>query len=109
MRPANTQLYRFTGAADGSGPYAGVILDAAGNLYGTTYNGGKDDAGVVYKLTPAGQETVLHSFKGGNDGANPYGGVTFGPDGSLYGGTPNDGAGEVGECCTKWTFPARKP
>ena len=90
MRLANTRcFYTFTGAADGSGPYDGVILDAAGNLYGTTYNGGKDNAGVV-----AGQETVLHSFKGGNDGANPYGGVTFGPDGSLYGGTPNGGASE---------------
>jgi uncharacterized repeat protein (TIGR03803 family) len=56
-------LYSFASGVDGGNPYAGVILDKAGNLYGTTYNGGGSFyAGVVYKLSPSGQETVLHTF-----------------------------------------------
>jgi uncharacterized repeat protein (TIGR03803 family) len=66
-----TVLYSFTGGADGGNPYAGVIADSAGNLYGTTYNGGAFGYGTVYKLTPTGQETVLYSFTGGADGGNP--------------------------------------
>ena len=85
-------LYSFTGGADGSGPYAGVIRDSAGNLYGTTYNGGTANAGVVYRLSPAGQETVLYNFTGGADGENPYAGVTFDSAGNLYGTTYYGGA-----------------
>lgn len=84
-------LYSFTGGSDGGGPYAGLIADAAGNLYGTTYGGGNTNCtggcGVVYKVTPAGQETVLHSFTGGTDGANPYAGLIFDPAGNLFGTT----------------------
>ena len=47
-----TLLYSFTGGADGGSPVSGVIRDAAGNLYGTTYSGGKESAGVVFKLKP---------------------------------------------------------
>ena len=65
-------LYSFKGGTDGANPYAGVTVDAAGNLYGTTYNGGAAGKGAVYKLEPSGQETVLYSFTGGADGANPY-------------------------------------
>src|ERR1039458_9143782 len=57
-----TVLYTFTGGADGSQPAAGVIRDAAGNLYGTTPYGGTGGAGVVYKLDTSGHETVLYSF-----------------------------------------------
>jgi len=89
-------LYTFTGGADGGSPYAGVVLDAAGNLYGTTYYGGTANAGAVYEVSTSGQETVLYSFTGGADGANPYGGVTLDSSGNLYGttygrGTSNDG------------------
>ena len=63
-----TVLYNFTGGADGATPPSGVIRDAAGNLYGTTYSGGSANFGVVYKLDPAGNETVLYSFTGGVDG-----------------------------------------
>ncbi len=93
-------LYSFTGGADGSGPTAGVIVDARGNLYGTTYYGGgqPNSLGVVYKLSPSGQETVLYTFKGDNglgglDGANPYAGLTADRAGNLYGTTQNGGAG----------------
>jgi uncharacterized repeat protein (TIGR03803 family) len=82
-----TVLYSFTGGSDGGHPYAGVILDSSGNLYGTTYQGGASNAGVVYKLSPAGQETVLYAFTGGADGGDPYGGVIFDPQGNLYGTT----------------------
>jgi uncharacterized repeat protein (TIGR03803 family) len=85
-----TVLYTFTGGADGGYPYAGVVLDGAGNLYGTTYGGGASGAGVVYVVSPAGKETVLHSFTGGADGGQPYAGVIFG-GASLYGTTSNGG------------------
>ncbi len=92
-------LYSFTGGADGSGPTAGVLVDARGNLYGTTYYGGvqPNSLGVVYKLSPSGQETVLYTFQGDNgfgvvDGAHPYAGVTADRAGNLYGTTQNGGA-----------------
>jgi len=68
-------LYCFQGGADGSGPYAGVVMGSAGNLYGTTHQGGASGKGVVYKLNTSGQETVLYSFTGGADGSGPYAGV----------------------------------
>ena len=70
-----TVLYTFSGGADGGAPLAGVIRDADGNLYGTTSSGGAADWGVVYKLDTAGQETVLYSFTGGDDGGYPRAGV----------------------------------
>ena len=81
-----TVLYNFTGGADGGNPYAGVIRDSAGNLYGTTI-GGTAGAGVVYKLDTSGHETVLYSFTGGADGSNPLAGVTLDSAGNLYGTT----------------------
>jgi len=75
---------------DGAAPYAGVIFDSAGNLYGTTSAGGNAGMGTVFRLSsgPNGRwtETVLHSFNG-QDGANPYAGVTFDASGNLYGTT----------------------
>jgi uncharacterized repeat protein (TIGR03803 family) len=85
-------LYSFPGPADGSVPYASVIRDSAGNLYGTTENGGPVNAGVVYKLDATGQETVLYSFAGGTDGTSPSSEVTRCPDGNLYGTTLLGGA-----------------
>jgi len=92
-----TVLYNFTGGADGGEPQAGVILDAQGNLYGTTLLGGTGDCpegcGVVYKLDASGQESVLHSFTGGADGANGNGdpGLIRDAEGNLYGATSNGG------------------
>jgi uncharacterized repeat protein (TIGR03803 family) len=84
-------LYSFTGGADGGNPYAGVMADSSGNLYGTTYKGGTSNAGVVYKLTPTGQETVLYNFTGGADGGNLYAGVIADSAGNLYGTTQYGG------------------
>ena len=89
-----TVLYSFTGGADGANPYnAGLVSDTAGNLYGTTYYGGSvacsppTGCGVVFKVDPAGRETVLHSFTGGADGSNPNAGLVRDVAGNLYGTT----------------------
>lgn len=87
-------LYSFTGGDDGSPPYAGVIFDGAGNLYGTTQSGGAHGAGVVFKLTPSQNgwtETVLYTFTGGTDGSLPLGGVVFDENGNIYGTASNGG------------------
>ncbi len=95
-----TVLYAFAGGADGSNPFAGVILDSAGNLYGTTLYGGLTSCtggcGVVYKVAPSGQFTALHSFTGGADGATPYAGVTSDSAGNLYGTTYGGGTTQGG-------------
>jgi uncharacterized repeat protein (TIGR03803 family) len=81
-------LYSFTGTGgDGSIPWGRVVRDPAGNLYGTTVNGGVYGYGMVFKVDPSGKETVLYSFQGGADGAYPYAGVTLDAKGNLYGTT----------------------
>ena len=88
-----TILYNFTGGSDG-GPSEGVILDKAGNLYGTTGVGGKFGEGTVFKLSPqpdgSWKFTLLHTFTGA-DGAEPANNPTLGPDGKLYGTTATGG------------------
>ncbi len=89
-----TNLHNFTGGAGGAEPIAGVAMDAAGNLYGTTYQGGASGLGMVYKLTHKGSGWVLselYSFQSGNGGNTPIGGVTIGRDGNLYGTTVGGG------------------
>jgi uncharacterized repeat protein (TIGR03803 family) len=83
-------LYSFSGS-DGAYPYAGLIADASGNLYGTTYFGGANGEGTVFKMTPSGTETVLYSFSG-SDGAYPYAGLIADASGNLYGTTHGGGA-----------------
>ncbi len=90
-----TVLYKFAGGKDGSGPGANVTLDKAGNIYGTTDFGGSTFDGVVFKLTPDGTETVLHTFKG-SDGAGPDGAVIVQANGDIYGSTGSGGAGGNG-------------
>jgi len=96
-------LYAFNGGSDGAFPYAGVILDATGNLYGTTTGGGSTQCGfgggcgTVYKLSQSGglwTETVLHSFIGGSDGAFPQAALVFDKAGDLYG-TASAGGSET--------------
>jgi len=91
-------LHEFTGGADGSDPTAGLIFDAAGNLYGTAKYGGSWGQGTVFELTPNSDgswtETVLYNFSGGDDGGQPFAGVTFDRAGNLYGTTYTGGAGD---------------
>jgi uncharacterized repeat protein (TIGR03803 family) len=88
-----TVLYRFTGGADGANPASGVIGDGAGNLYGTTHNGGNLNCGVVigcgtiFKLDKTGKETVLYTFTGGADGCCSYAGLIRDAAGNFYGTT----------------------
>jgi uncharacterized repeat protein (TIGR03803 family) len=89
-------LYSFTGGSDGSLPWAGLTFDSAGNLYGTTLEGGAYEVGTVFELTPTSSgwnETVLYSFTGGDDGGNPLGGVILDTTGNLYGTTAAVGNG----------------
>ncbi|MGB6677311.1 MAG: choice-of-anchor tandem repeat GloVer-containing protein [Terriglobales bacterium] len=83
-------LHSFGQGKDGSSPYASLIIDTAGNLYGTTFYGGADGLGTAFELTPkAGgkwAEKVLHSFNG-KDGKNPTASLIFDASGNLYGPT----------------------
>jgi uncharacterized repeat protein (TIGR03803 family) len=102
---AETVLYSFTGKiGDGANPQAALIQGTDGNFYGTTKNGGTIGVGTVFKITPAGVETVLYSFTGKNgDGANPQAALIQGGDGNFYGttyyggttGTSANGSGTV--------------
>jgi uncharacterized repeat protein (TIGR03803 family) len=89
-------LFSFNGKSDGGFPSSTLIRDAQGNLYGTASGGGStacfDGCGLVFKLDPQGNETVLYSFTGGSDGASPYAGLVLDRAGNLYGTTPNGGA-----------------
>ncbi len=90
-------LYTFTGKPDGAEPLAGLIRDAAGNFYGTTFAGGSSDNGAVFKLSKSGAETVLYSFAGGSsDGAHPWGGLIQDGKGNFYGTTFGGGASNWG-------------
>ena len=84
-------LYNFEASGDdGQRPEAEVVLDSAGNLYGTTFLGGAHGYGTVFKLSPSGggwTETVLHTFADDGDGCGPYGGLVFDRAGNLYGAT----------------------
>jgi uncharacterized repeat protein (TIGR03803 family) len=97
-------VYSFAGSAgDGSGPNAGLIQGSDGNFYGTTPHtalnttGGTNNDGTVFRVTPAGVETVLYSFPGGADGQEPQAALIEGSDGNFYGttlqgGTHGDGS-----------------
>jgi uncharacterized repeat protein (TIGR03803 family) len=86
-----TVLHTFAGGeTDGENPYAGLIRDNAGNLYGTTLNGGwrVPGHGTVFKLDTAGALTTLHTFDHRGDGIKPYAGLVRDRAGNLYGMTP---------------------
>jgi uncharacterized repeat protein (TIGR03803 family) len=87
-----TLVYEFLGLpTDGGAPLGAMITDVAGNLYGTTVSGGPTNNGVVFKLTPAGVETVLYSFTGSTDGGGPEGSLIMDAQGNLYGTTTRGG------------------
>jgi uncharacterized repeat protein (TIGR03803 family) len=86
-------LHIFVGGTDGSFPSAGLVRDASGNLYGTTFHGGNIDCdcGTVFKVDKTGNETILYSFTGGADGANPAASLVLDSEGNLYGTTVQGG------------------
>jgi len=93
-------LHSFKGGEDGSNPYAGIVFDAAGNIYGTTLAGGEPNQGTVFELVaPVGKggykEKVLWSFDG-TDGAQPYGSLILDSAGNLYGTTSAGGSNGAG-------------
>ena len=86
-------LHTFVGHGDGASPYAGLVRDSAGNLYGTTYYGGKYGLGSVFKMDPSGNVTILHSCVGSpTDGKYIWGGLFRDAVGNLYGTTQSGGA-----------------
>ncbi len=90
-----TVLYNFchiAGCEDGAFPFSGLVRDSAGNLYGVTYSGGTANDGTIFKVTPSGVETVLHSFLGSpTDGMTPVSNLKQDTKGNLYGTTLNGG------------------
>jgi|HubBroStandDraft_1064217.scaffolds.fasta_scaffold23582_2 uncharacterized repeat protein (TIGR03803 family) len=96
--PWNETVLRSFGnfAPKGTAPQGGVIRDAAGNLYGTAAAGGAGGVGTVYKVTPEGVQTVLHSFTGGADGGVPQGNLIADSEGNLYGTTEIGGTANAG-------------
>ena len=105
-----TVIHNFTGGPDGGTPLAGLTIDRAGNLYGTTVYGGNNQdhcfgigCGTVFKLARRGSGWVLtpiYTFQGGSDGVEPCSPITIGPNGTLYGTTAEGGQGtcQVGGC-----------
>jgi len=110
-------LHEFQdGPFDGASPGGALVRDQAGNLYGTTGHGGLNQKGVVYKIDPAGAESVLFSFDGTN-GAGPFAGLVLDQAGNLYG-TAGAGANDEGvifrvspsgEETVLFDFPAKLP
>ena len=88
-------LHSFTGGSDGESPEAGLIMDAAGNLYGTTFGGGSSRYGTVFKIDTSNHESVLYSFTGGSDGGDPQAGLIMDAAGNLYGTTSEGGSGNA--------------
>ena len=92
-------LYSFTGGLDGSNPVAGLIVDRAGDIYGTTCSGGAGTTcgnygcGTVFKINASGQEAVLYSFAGGSDGQCPSAPLVSDGAGNVYGTTGGEGVG----------------
>jgi uncharacterized repeat protein (TIGR03803 family) len=95
-------LYKFGNGQDGASPFAGLVLDGAGNLYGTTQNGGPPGGGgTVFKLAPSSggvwTETIIDGFTAKDDGLNPEAGLTWDAAGNLYG-TTRFGGGYYQHC-----------
>ena len=98
VTPTGTQttLHSFgaaSGNTDGENPINGLVQGNDGNFYGMTFVGGSHYSGTIFKITPTGTLTTLHTFLGGGstEGANPYGSLVLGTDGNFYGTTSNGG------------------
>ncbi len=97
---AEKVLWAFGGQPDGQIPEASLIFDAQGNLYGVTEDGGTNNEGAVFELSPGSggvwTEQLLYSFESGSTGNRPQGGLVFDTKGNLYGTTVNGGTGDLG-------------
>jgi uncharacterized repeat protein (TIGR03803 family) len=97
---SETILHSFNNPGDGYTPVAGLTLDSAGNLYGTTVEGGRYNSGTVFELSPAAggvwTEKILHHFGYNGDGVEPFGGATLDAAGNIYGTTNGGGAYNAG-------------
>lgn len=96
-----TILHSFLGpnvGGDGWTPEAALVEGPDGNFYGTTANGGVDGAGIIFKITSAGQESVFHTFgvRTADDGDDSDSPLIVGGDGNLYGATPRGGSNNSG-------------
>ena len=93
-----TVIHDFQGGIDGGGPAGGLVMDSAGNLYGTTAGLGLFNAGTVFKIDPSGNKTILYNFEPGSsmDGNGPGTDLAFGPGQILYGTT--SAGGDVNFC-----------
>lgn len=92
-------LYSFAGDEDGEYPSTELVVDANGNIYGSSVLGGDFGGGTVFQVAPDGTHTVLYNFTGGADGGQAYGGVTLDPEGNLYGATVTGGSGSCEDGC----------
>lgn len=100
LHAASTEqvIYSFAGDEDGEYADTDLVVDSAGNIYGTTVQGGDFSTGTVFELSPSGStwtHTVLYDFTGGADGGQPYKGVTLDAQGNLYGTTVVGGSGGI--------------
>src|ERR1700682_2532118 len=95
-------IYNFAGDDDGEYIDSDLVIDGAGNLYGTSVLGGDFGSGTGFQLKPAGNgwtHTVLYSFHGRADGGEPYKGVTVDTQGNLYGTAVTGGGGSCAGGC----------
>ncbi len=94
---AENVIYSFQGGTnDGATPVAGLVQGSDGYLYGTTFSGGVNNSGTVFRVSLSGAEEVIHYFLGRADGANPQGGLVWGDDGYFYGTTTHGGSSDNG-------------
>src|SRR5437764_5893389 len=96
---ATKLIYSFGGSADGEYTDTELVTDSAGNLYGTSVQGGIFGGGTVFQVSPSGVHTVLYDFTGGADGGEPYKGVTLDAQGNLYGTAVTGGGGSCEGGC----------
>lgn len=110
-----TVLHSFAGLPDGNAPWAGLVKDSTGALYGTTEYGGKgggSGAGTVFRLTGSGNswtETTIYDFLGASDGDAPEAGLLLGKNGELFGTTTAGGTGSNGRGTVFSLLPPAKP